>query len=131
MSYLRCSHSCDHDIACLPDVCYLHTLSCHTFDVKCVPDVSMFAVMSRTCRYCVLARLFRGFAKLKKSKNPKKTWIDLTPPTYAHPNFLFWKPSLTWTEHSNHNNFQQCIYIHNTYGIPLQKYLYWFRVILG
>ena len=30
--------------------------------------------------------VLRGFAKLKK--NPKKTWIQLTPPTPPHPNFF-------------------------------------------
>ena len=47
----------------------------------------------------------KGFAKLKKfQKSQKKTWIELTP---THPPPIqkkFGNPSLTWTEHSNHNN---------------------------
>ena len=27
---------------------------------------------------------FRGFAKLKNSKNPKQTWIEFTQPTHPH-----------------------------------------------
>ena len=55
LSYFRCSQSCDHDIACLPDVCYLSTLSCHTSDVRshvitillaCLPDVCYLHTLS-------------------------------------------------------------------------------------
>ena len=47
-----------------------------------------------------------GFAMLKISKNPNKTWTEITPPTHPHPFFLG-NPSLTWTEHSHQstNNF--------------------------
>ena len=48
----------------------------------------------------------RGFAKLKKFQKCKKK-LDRAHPT--HPptsNLFFGNPSLTWTEHSNHNNQQ-------------------------
>ena len=46
----------------------------------------------------------RGFAKLKKFKNPKKNWIELNPPTHPPIQFFFFgNPSVTWPEHSNHN----------------------------
>ena len=46
----------------------------------------------------------RGFAKLKNSKNPKKN-LDRAHPTHPPPTQTFFgNPSLTWTEHSNHNN---------------------------
>ena len=70
-------------------------------------------------RGCLLQKrvtAFRGFAKLKKIQ--KKTWIELTPPSHPHPNFLFGNPSLTWTEHSNHNNQQLlAMYKQNTWYI--------------
>ena len=50
----------------------------------------------------------KGLEKLKKKlKKLKKNWIQLTP-THPHPQskLFFGNPSLTWTEHSNHNNQQ-------------------------
>ena len=78
--------------------------------------------------------LFRDFAKLNKSTNPTKNWIALTPPT--HPPSIqtfFGNPSLTWTEHSNHNN-QQLLAMHiqteyTWHTTP--KYYHWSRTILG
>ena len=58
----------------------------------------------------------RGFANLKNSEKSKKKWIELTPPTYPIQTF-FGNPSLTWTEHSDHNN-QQVLAM---YGILLQN----------
>ena len=51
--------------------------------------------------------VIRGFAKLNKFQKSKKTWIELTPPTHPPPppsKLCFGNQSLTWTEHSNHNN---------------------------
>ena len=69
---------------------------------------------------CSDYQMVRGFAKLKKFK---KKWIELTPPTHPHPNFyfIFGNPSLTWTEHSNHNN-QQLLAMHNTDRIHMVYY---------
>ena len=45
----------------------------------------------------------RGFVKFKKSKNPRKTWIDQTPPRPTHPLpsdfviFLTWQNPLLTT----------------------------------
>ena len=62
----------------------------------------------------------RVFAKSnKKLRKSKKTWIDLIPHTHPHPIF-FGNPSLTWTDHSNHNN-QQLLYRQITHGIQLQN----------
>ena len=44
----------------------------------------------------------RGFAKFIFFKNSKLNWIEITPPTHPIQTF-FGNPSLTWTEHSNHN----------------------------
>ena len=63
----------------------------------------------------------RVFAKLKKFQKSKKTWIELTPPTHP-PSKLFWNPSLTWTEHSNHNN-QQLVAMH------VQTEYTWYSVV--
>ena len=40
----------------------------------------------------------RGLCKVKKYS--QKSWIELTP----FINYIFENPSLTWTEHSNHND---------------------------
>ena len=60
---------------------------------------------------------YKSICKVKKiQKIPKKSWIELIPPTHPpHPNF-FGNPSLTLTEHTNHNNQQLlAIYIHTEY----------------
>ena len=78
----------------------------------------------------------KGLCKLKKFQKSKRNWIELTPPTHPHPNFCFGNPSLTWTEHSNHNN-QQLLAMYNTdiihmvYYSKISVHVYWFRAILG
>ena len=53
----------------------------------------------------------RGFAKLNTFQKSQKKWIELTPPTNPSYKLFFGNPSLTWTEHSNHNN-QQLLAMH-------------------
>ena len=78
--------------------------------------------------YFLLKKTLRkGLCKVKKnSKNPKKTWIELT-----HPPSKLGNPSLTWAEHSNHNN-QQLLAMQTgyTWHTP-PKYYHWFKAILG
>ena len=61
---------------------------------------------------CEICYSLGGFAKLKKSH---KNWIELGPPNHPRPECFFGNPSLTWTEHSNHNDYQRLITSnHNT-----------------
>ena len=73
----------------------------------------------------------RGSAKLKKSKKN----LDRAHPTHPPPiqTFFFGNPSLTWTEHSYHNNQQLlAMYVQTEYTwYTTPKYQYWFRAILG
>ena len=71
----------------------------------------------------------RGSAKLTKS--PKN--LDRAHPPTPHPNLFFGNLSLTWTEHSNHNNQQLLtMYTQTEYTLyTTPKYQYWFRAILG
>ena len=60
--------------------------------------------------------------------------MDRAHPTHLPPsNFFFGNQSLTWTEHSNHNN-QRLLEMHThtecTWYTP-PKYQHWFRAILG
>ena len=73
---------------------------------------SFFVVSCRVCQSCftafrvkawVAAFRLRGFAKLKNSKK-KKLDRAQTPPIQI---FFFGDPSVTWPEHSNHNNVQR------------------------
>ena len=67
-------------------------------------------------------------AKLNNFQKSKKTWIELTPPK-----LFFGNPSLTLTEHSNHNNQQHlAMYAQTEYTwYTTPKYQYWFWAILG
>ena len=80
--------------------------------------------------------MLRGFAKLTKiPKIPQKNWIELTSSTHPPSKLFCGNTSLTvtWAEHSNHNN-QRVLAMHiqteyTWYTTP--KYQYWFRAILG
>ena len=73
----------------------------------------------------VVSSMLRGFAKLNKFQKNKN--LDRPHPTHPpppHPNcFFFGKPITDMDEHSIiiTNNFYQCIYRQNTYGILLQN----------
>ena len=71
-------------------------------------------------QYKIKSSLFKGFAKLKKLKKSKKNLDGAHNPSTKL--FFFGNPSLTWSEHSNHNNEQLLTkYIkQNTHGILLQ-----------
>ena len=76
----------------------------------------------------------RGLAKwvFFLSKNANKYWICINPPTHHPSKHFFLKPSLTWTEHSNHNNQTRlAMYADRIHMIYSPKYQYWFRAILG
>ena len=95
----------------------------------CEP-VKLLAILI-TVEYLKKTKSHKGLCKVKQI--PKKPWIELTP-THPPPppsNF-FWKPSLTWTEHSNHNNQTLlAMYIQTEYTwYTTPKYQYWLRAIL-
>ena len=74
----------------------------------------------------------RGFAKFKKFQKSNNKNLDRAHPTHPPPiQSFFGNPSLTWTEHSIHNNEQLLVMYTQTeftwYTIP--KYQYWFRAI--
>ena len=52
----------------------------------------------------IIIWLLRVFAKFKKFQK-SKIKLELTTPNQPSPKLLFLNPSLTWTEHSNQNNF--------------------------
>ena len=83
--------------------------------------------------------VLRGIAKLNKFQKSKKK-LDRAHPTHPPPSKLFFgNRSLTWTQHSNHNNQQLlAMYVgptQNTHDIlgptPKYQYMYWLRAILG
>ena len=80
---------------------------------------------------CHSAALLRGFAKLNKFQKSKIN-LDRAHPTHPPPihTFFFRNPSLTWTEHSNHNNQQllaMCVHTELQYTwYTNPKYQYWF-----
>ena len=52
--------------------------------------------------------------------------MDRAYPTHTHPNFFFGNPSLTWTEHSNHNNQQLlAMYVQTEYTWCTGLGLFW------
>ena len=68
----------------------------------------------------------RGFAQLIFFLQKSQFFLDRVHPTHPHPIqtfFFFGNPSLTWTEHSNHNNQQLLanVYRQNTHGILLKN----------
>ena len=94
----------------------MSTLMCRTLIGK-LDDTSIDRVISDMHfglqsyswdRIDVLVRI-RGFAKLKKFQTSKRK-LDRAQPTHSPSiqTFFFGNPSLTWTEHSNHNNQQIC-----------------------
>ena len=75
----------------------------------------------------------RGFTKLKKFQKSKQIGQSLPHQPTPIQTCFFGNPSLTWTEHSNHNN-QQLLAMHiqteyTWYTTP--TYYHWFRAILG
>ena len=62
----------------------------------------------------------KGFCKVKKKK---KTRIELTPPTHPTIQTFLGNPSLTWTEHWNHNTVETLFYDHpqNQIGVVVNQ----------
>ena len=58
-------------------------------------EINTFMNPCNFVRYMLLG--IRGFAKLKTFQKSKKNWIELTPLTHPHPNFVLGNPTLTWT----------------------------------